>query len=162
MSGRVASSVILAFLIFAVYSWYTTRVQEEGFDINSQQYEQPPPPTPTPIFPERTVAPAGPNPPSQMSKKPAVVVQEERPFDPQEQDYESADLPERLRNPERMFGPGLANDGTEPIEGVASYASQVTEDAHQTFGPEFAQNGGSFMGAVVANDTSMKTNYSSV
>jgi hypothetical protein len=61
-----------------------------------------------------------------------------------------------------MFGPGIMNDSLEPVPGVASYASQVTEDAHQTFGPEFAQNGGNFMGDVAANDTSLKTGYSSV
>jgi hypothetical protein len=162
MSGRVVSAVLLAFLIFAVYSWYTTRSQDEGFDINSQQYE-PAPPEHVPVqMPVQVVAPAGPSSPTQLSRKPPTVVQDERPFDPQEQDYESADHPERLRHPERMFGPGIMNDSVEPVPGVASYASQVTEDAHQTFGPEFAQNGGNFMGDVAANDTSLKTGYSSV
>ena len=162
MSGRVVTSVAVAFLIFALYSWYTTRTQNEGFDINSQQYAEAPPPSPVAISPERIVAPAGPGAPSQLSKKSVVIVQDEKPYDPQDKGYESADLPERLRHPERMFGPGITNDGTEPTEGVASYASQVTEDAHQTFGPEFAQNGGNFMSGVMANDTSLKTDYSSV
>jgi hypothetical protein len=162
MSGRIVSSVLVAVIIFAVYSWYTTRATPEYFDVNSQQYEYPGAPSPVVHAPERTVAPSGPNPPSQLSKKAAVIVQDERPYDPQEQPHESAELPERLRNPERMFGPGLANDSTETVEGVTSYASQVTEDAHQVFGPEFAQNGGNFMSGVMANDTSLKTDYSSV
>ena len=160
MSGRIVSSVLAALVIFAVYSWYTT--QTEGFDINSQVYEQPEPPLPVIRLPELQVAPAGPNSPNQLSKKGPVVIQEERPFDPQEQDHESADIPQRLRNPERMFGPGLVNEATEPVDGIANYASRVTEDAHQVFGPEFAQNGGDFMSGVMANDTSMKTDYSSV
>ena len=165
MSGRIVTSVSLAFVLFAVYSWYTTQtVIEEPFDINSQSYESVPMPADLPaLIPERTMAPAGPGAPAQMSAKPATVANEERPYDPQDKGYESAELPERLRHPERMFGPGIDNQqNSEPIEGVASYASQVTDDAHQTFGPEFAQNGGNFMGTVVANDTTLKTNYSSV
>jgi len=139
MSGRIVTSVLAAFVLFAVYSWYTTQTQQqEGFDINSQSY-------------------------ASLSMKPLTVANEERPYDPQDKGYESAEIPERLRHPERMFGPGVDNQqGSEPIEGVASYSSRVTNDAHQTFGPEFAQNGGNFMGEVVANDTTLKTNYSSV
>jgi hypothetical protein len=164
MSGRIVTSVSLAFVLFAVYSWYTTQTQiEEPFDINSQSYEAAQPDSPPPLIPERTMAAAGPGAPAQISAKPPTVANEERPYDPQDKGYESAELPERLRHPERMFGPGIDNQQTsEPIEGVASYASQVTDYAHQTFGPEFAQNGGNFMGSVVANDTSLKTNYSSV
>jgi hypothetical protein len=162
MSGRIVTSVSLAFIAFAIYSWYTTQT-EEPFDINSQSYGAAPLDSPPPLIPERTIAPAGPGAPAQMSAKPPTVANEERPYDPQDKGYESAEIPERLRHPERMFGPGIDNQQTsEPIEGVASYASQVTDDAHQTFGPEFAQNGGNFMGSVVANDTSLKTNYSSV
>lgn len=164
MSGRIVGSVLAAVVLFALYSWYTTRTAPEYFDVNSQQYEYPGVPSSSVEVrsPERTVAPSGPSAPSQLSRKAAIVVQEERPFDPQEQPHESAELPERLRNPERMFGPGLANDNTDVVSGVSSYASQVTEDAHQVFGPEFAQNGGNFMSGVMANDTSLKTDYSSV
>jgi len=36
-------------------------------------------------------------------------------------------------------------------------------NAYQSFGPEFAQNGGAFMeNGVVANDTLMNSEYSSV
>jgi hypothetical protein len=164
MSGRIVTSVLAAFVLFAVYSWYTTQTQqEEAFDINSQSYASAPLESPPPLIPERVVSSAGPGAPAQLSMKPPTVANEERPYDPQEKGYESAEIPERLRHPERMFGPGVDNQqGSEPIEGVASYSSQVTNDAHQTFGPEFAQNGGNFMGEVVANDTTLKTNYSSV
>ena len=164
MSGRIVTSVSLAFVLFAVYSWYSTQTQiEEPFDINSQSYEAAQPDSPPPLIPERTMAAAGPGAPAQISAKPPTVANEERPYDPQDKGYESAELPERLRHPERMFGPGIDNQQTsEPIEGVASYASQVTDDAHQTFGPEFAQNGGLFMEGIMANDTQLDMGYSAV
>jgi hypothetical protein len=89
---------------------------------------------------------------------------EEAPFDPQEETYESADIPERLRHPERMFSPGLANEDTDTavVAGTANYASHVTNNAAQVFGPEFAQNGGLFMDGIMANDTELNNEYSSV
>jgi hypothetical protein len=92
---------------------------------------------------------------------PPVIVQEERPFDPQEQNHESASIPENIRYPERMYGPGLNNDETRTAV-TAGIASEVTQQSNQIFGPEFAQNGGNFMGEVFANDTSVETNYSAI
>jgi hypothetical protein len=164
MSERIGISILIAFILFAAYSWYTTN--KEGFDINSQSYEEVHVYTPPVEAPSnRVVASGGPSAPNQLPPPgPPVVVSEERPFDPQTPVYESAELPEKLRHPERMFGPGLQNDDvqTAVAAGTASYASQETQKAHQTFGPEFAQNGGLFMGEVMANDTSLKNDYSSV
>lgn len=165
MSSRILTSVLLALLVFAIYSWYTTRLGEEGFDVNSQQYAPVlPVPRPTPP-PNRVVASAGPGAPNQRpSRAPPVVMPEEAPFDPQEESYESADIPERLRHPERMFSPGLANEDTDAAvaAGTANYASHVTNNAAQVFGPEFAQNGGLFMDGIMANDTELNNEYSSV
>ena len=162
MSSRIVTSVLLAFVAYFIYSWYSTQV--EGFDVNSQQYERPP--QSLPILPSepKLVNPSGPNPPAQLSLEPPVIMQEEKPFDPQEQPHESAEIPERLRHPERMFGPGLANEDVETAvaAGTAHYASHVTENAAQVFGPEFAQNGGNFMDGIMANDASLKSSYSSV
>ena len=164
MSERIGISIVFAFILFAAYSFYTTRV--EGFDVNSQSYEEAPvgssPPLPGP---PRVVAPGGSSTPNQLAAPgPPVIINEERPFDPQGSVHESADLPEKLRHPERMFGPGLQNEDTQTAvaAGVASYASQETQKAYQTFGPEFAQNGGLFMDQVMANDTTLKNEYSSV
>ena len=87
---------------------------------------------------------------------------EEVPFDKDESTYESAQIPERLRHPERSFSPGFINDetATAVASGVASYSAGVTRKAEQAFGPEFVQNGGQFMGGVVANDDSMAVSYS--
>lgn len=87
---------------------------------------------------------------------------EEVPFDKEESTYESAQIPERLRHPERSFSPGFVNDetGTAVASGVASYSAGVTRKAEQSFGPEFVQNGGQFMSGVVANDDSTAVSYS--
>lgn len=166
MSQRIVVAVVLAFLLFAAYSWYTTKGTYDGFmDLNKQQYaaaeiEEPP----VEASLTRIVNPGGPSAPNQRSSSSATVAMDERPFDPQDDSYESAEIPERLRHPERMFGPGLDNTTTDDAvaAGTASYAQQATDQAYQTFGPEFAQNGGTFMDGIVANDISVNQSYSSV
>ena len=165
MSGRILTAVSFAFILFAIYSWYTTRITGgEGFDINKQLYaaaEVYSPPTEAAV--DRNVSSGGPSSPNQRPSRsqPSVIVQEERPYDPQEQEHESAAIPERLRHPERMFSPGLNNEEIDTAM-TAGIASNVTVESNQTFGPEFAQNGGLFMGEVTAHDISMKTAYSSL
>ena len=163
MNQRIYLAVLLSILIFGVYYWYTS---PEGFDINSQEYSAADVYKAPVEAPEDRVVVSSPSAPNQRPPKdaPAVIMPEERAFDPQEQNYESAELPERLRHPERMFGPGLKNDSVASAvaAGTASYASQQTDKAYQTFGPEFAQNGGIFMDSVMANDMSLKNDYSSV
>ena len=87
---------------------------------------------------------------------------DEVPFDKTESTYESAQIPERLRHPERSFSPGFVNDetGAAVASGVASYSAGVTRKAEQTFGPEFVQNGGQFMNGITANDDSIAVAYS--
>lgn len=190
MNGRIVLAVLLAVSIYAVYSWYSTKTsgdthegsaigssqllspsfgdsRSEGFDINSQNYEYALPHIAPVEAPEnRVMASSGPSAPSQRPPRtmPPVIVQEERPFDPQEQSHESAEIPERLRHPERLYSPGLVNEGVEDsiAAGTANYASQVTQDAAQVFGPEFAQNGGLFMEGIMANDTQLDMGYSAV
>ena len=162
MNGRILTAVLFAFIVFAVYSWYTA--SSEGFDINKQMYADAevytaPPEAPT----DPSVSSAGPSPPSQRPPRtqPTVIMQEEKPFDPQEQSHETADMPDRLRHPERMFSPGLNNDEVNTAV-LAGTASKVTGEANQTFGPEFAQNGGLFMENITAHDASLETGYSSL
>ena len=114
---------------------------------------------------KRTITPGGPNSPGQQAPNERVIVPEEEAFDPQADSYESAEHPERLRHPERLYGPGLEQDDsvTAVESGIASKSFQQTMHAYQSFGPEFAQNGGAFMeNGVVANDTSLNSEYSSV
>jgi hypothetical protein len=167
MNARILIAVVITILLFGLYSWWSTKT-EEAFDINSQTYSPAPVITPTEVSVEdRQVSPGGPNSPNQAPRKSQTmeIVPEERPFDPQDQLHESADLPERLRHPERVYSPGLMNENTEDAiaSGVANSAQQVTNNAYQTFSPEFAMNGGSFLdNGVMANDAEMPTHYSAV
>jgi len=168
MNTRITVAVVVAFLVYALYSWYSIP-QYDGFDINTQKYSEPNLSEPQPQIPpsakERTVTPGGPNSPGQKAPNERVIVPEEEAFDPQADSYESAEHPERLRHPERLYGPGLEQDDnvTAVESGIASLSFQQTMNAYQSFGPEFAQNGGAFMeNGVVANDTSLNSEYSSV
>lgn len=161
---RIFVAVVLATVVYGIWAWYTTR-NVDPFDINSQLYAGAEPeaaPIEAPLT--RVVSPGGPGAPNQAPprKAPIVVQPPEKPYDPQEQSYESSDLPERLRHPERAFGPGIVGEDTESTvaAGTASYATQKTEAAYQTFSPEFAQNGGMFMDGIMANDTSIDLSYS--
>lgn len=177
MSQRVVIAIILTVILFGVYSWFTTRNGVDPFvpssiDIDKQMYE---PATSTNIkaelvevdSSERAITPSGPSSPAQAPPRslPAHISPEEQPYDPQDQSYESAQIPERLRHPERSFGPAVVADGTEHSinSGIASEAAQITSKANQAFGPEMAQNGGSFLdNGVMANDIDVQSSYSSV
>ena len=168
---RVVAAVFIAFLLFAAYSYFSTGATYEPFvsmNLNKQMYEEgPKDEAPLEASLTRIVSPGGPSAPSQRPpiNAEATIAPEERPFDPQDQSYESADMPDRLRHPERSFGPGLINTDTETAQaaGTANYAQQVTSQSYQKFGPEFAQNGGLFMeNGVIANDTTVDLSYSAL
>jgi hypothetical protein len=164
MNPKITTAVVIAFLLYALYSWMSIPTYD-GFDINSQTYETVLPVERPIVPPPKIIAPGGPSTPSEQPPSETIVVSPETPFDPQEQTYESAEHPDRLRHPERVYGPGLEQDNsTNAVEsGIASHSFQKTMSAYQTFGPEFAQNGGAFMeNGVVANDTSLNIEYSSV
>jgi hypothetical protein len=116
-----------------------------------------------PIYPERTVAPSGPNPPNQAAPSSEIVVYgEPAPKDPYSESEESSDIPENLRYPERSFrAPPLNDNTTIAVEaGIASNNLQVSSDNSQKMRPEFIQGGGEFMPGIFANDTFSDTNYS--
>ena len=167
MNSRVAIAIFIALVIYAVYSWMSTPVNE-GFDINSQKYSTySSPVNPVePSIPERVISPSGPGAPNERAPLDSFIAPPEEPYDPQEQSYESSEHPNRLRYPERLYGPGLEpNDKTSAVEsGIASRSHQATMNAYQVFGPEFAQNGGVFMeeSGVIANDSTIESGYSSI
>lgn len=168
MNPRILIAVIITIVLYAVWSWWSVR-SEEGFapfNINSQEYASELPESP-PIEAklDRIIAPSGPASPSQAPPpdKSASVVPPESPYDPQSQSFESAELPERLRHPERLYGPGLVNeDSHAAVDSGIANAAAITDKQFQSFGPEFAQNGGFFMDNILANDTSVPSSYSSV
>jgi hypothetical protein len=165
MNSRVVLAVFAAFVLYAVYSWISTPYTE-GFDINSQNYSnyKPLPSLAPQVQEPRIISPSGPGAPNERAPTDSFVAPPEEPYDPQEQTYESSEHPNRLRYPERLYGPGLEpNDKTSAVEsGIASSSHQATMNAYQVFGPEFAQNGGLFMDSVIANDSSVETSYSSI
>ena len=168
MSQRVVYAIVLAVILFGVYSWFTTRQGVDPFTsyepataaiVKAEQVEV--------DSSERAVAPGGPASPAQAPPRslPAHIAPDEQPYDPEEKGYESAQIPERLRHPERSFGPAVVAENTDHAvqSGIASQAAQVTTQAHQMFGPEMAQNGGSFLdNGVMANDVDVQSSYSSV
>lgn len=167
MNSRVAVAIFIALVLYAAYSWFSTPATE-GFDINSQNYSpytqlaQVPS---APLVPQ-IVSPSGPGAPNARAPADSFVVPPEEPYDPQDQSYESSDHPNRLRYPERLYGPGLEpNDKIAAVEsGIASRSHQATISAYQAFGPEYAQNGGVFMEetGVTANDSAVDSSYSSI
>lgn len=178
MSQRVVYAVVLAIILFGVYSWFTTRngvldpFVSAAIDVDRQMYEPATASNNKAKIVEvdssgREVAPGGPASPAQAPPRslPAFIAPDEQPYDPQEKGYESAQIPERLRHPERSFGPAVVADNTDHAiqSGIASQATQVTTQAYQQFGPEMAQNGGSFLdNGVMANDVDVQSSYSSV
>jgi hypothetical protein len=184
MSGRLYVSIAIVLILYLGYCWYmydpsfAFRVSTASA-VTSTVPTQPLPPPPLMEKIQSEVSMAAQQrqntlegmdnmpktPPMQPLLEPKVKAsppKEEMPFDKDESTYESAQIPERLRHPERSFSPGLLNDETEGAvaSGIASYSAGVTRKAEQSFGPEFVQNGGQFMSGVVANDDSMAVSYS--
>lgn len=165
MNPRVTIAVIIAIVVYAAYSWISTPSRYDGFSsvipVIRVATE-----SPTKVKKEvRIVSPAGPGAPNEQAPSESIIVPDEEPYDPQEEVYESSEHPNRLRYPERLYGPGLetADKQSAVDSGIASNSHSATLNAYQVFGPEFAQNGGTFMeGGVFANDSSIETGYSSV
>lgn len=118
---------------------------------------QPPPQEP------RVVAPGGPGAPNAtpLPEVPATISPEAKPVDPYDDKNMEAPIHDSMRFPELSFGPGLENKGTKiaPSSGTANDRG-LTSDS--PFSPEFAQNGGIFMGSVSANDLSHDDTYATV
>jgi len=177
---RLYVSIAIVLLLYVAYCWYMydPAFKFRTFTATSVEAFQPVPTQPVPLMEMApapahahahapphvstgpTTTPVGRVPSAAM---PATQSREETPYDTEENVYESAQIPQRLRYPERSFSPGYVNDetGTAVASGVASYSAAVTRKAEQTFGPEFVQNGGQFMeGGITANDDSAAVSYS--
>ena len=164
MTGRIVMAVCIAIALFAAYSWYSTHNNEE-FDINSQNYgnaEVYSPPVED--VRGRVVAPGGPAAPAAL--KPRDLMPPETPMDPQDKGYESSEIPERLRHPERSYSPGLVNEDVSLAVASGTASERFAETAaasFQQFGPEYVQNGSQFLeSGVMANDLTLETEYSSI
>ena len=169
MNSRILFAVIISIVLYALWSWWSVR-SEEGFapfNVNSQSYLTQEVEEPPIVAIRKQLAASGPNAPAVAPppSSPPVAMPQESAYDPQSNPYESADHPEQLRHPERLYGPGLVNDETQTAidSGVASKAASITNQNLSQFGPEFAQNGGFFLdNGVVANDAFVSSSYSSI
>jgi hypothetical protein len=79
-------------------------------------------------------------------------------MDPYEDSNMEAPIRDSMRHPELSFGPGVDNTGMNRLatSGVASARASAGESP---FSPDFAQNGGAYMGAVYANDLTKGDSY---
>jgi hypothetical protein len=109
------------------------------------------------------VAPAGPGAPNAtpLPNTPPTISPEAKPVDPYDDKNMEAPIHDSMRFPELSFGPGIENKGVKNAvaSGVANARGMTSESP---FSPEFAQNGGIFMGAVSANDLSRDDTYATV
>jgi hypothetical protein len=152
MSFRVGLLFALL-LILAFALWFIPRDSFLNLDTSAAA---PHIERPSRLYPARTVAPSGPMSPNQMAEPDEVrVMPREVASDPYATNEESASIPERLRNPERMFQPAPSNTTVDIAEasGVASASANQAANAMQAFAPEMAQNGGEFMNGIFANDS---------
>jgi len=148
-------------IILSVALWFMPREGFKAFDTSSAA---PALERQAVIYPARNTVPGGPSAPSQMAEPNEMRMSSpEVAMDPYAQNEESASIPERMRNPERMFEPGMDNTtrGIAEASGIASASASQAGNAMQAFTPEFAQNGGEFMQGIMANDTSEPGGYSS-
>lgn len=178
MLGKVFNVLAIASLLFVGYlmlkayrpQWFSSLpwMAKESF----QEKRPAPPPAPAPLPapapapvvladpppPERVVAPSGPNPPAARAPSAAATISPEAaPIDPYESEHMQAPIKDTLTYPEMSFGPGVDNKATN--KGAESGAASALSAS--TFSPEYAQNGGSFMGSVFANDLQPGDDYAS-
>jgi hypothetical protein len=116
-----------------------------------------------PVYPERSITPSGPSPPSQGAPEgEEVVYGPPQASDPYQETQESSDIPEQLRHPERAYRPAPSQEHTSIAvqAGLASHTMDNTSDAAVSRSPDMIQNGGEFMSGVFANDTFSDTNFS--
>ena len=175
MFDKLAVVLGLAILLFACYlltrAYYPTLFSAKRENFVARPPATGPPvaaatngpvvPVPAPAAPptadqpleKRVVAPGGPNPPNMKPPEdtPASVSPEAKPVDPYDDKNMEAPIQDSMRHPELSFGPGVDNTGMNKLatSGVASTKAMASESP---FSPDFAQNCGSFMGTVFAND----------
>jgi hypothetical protein len=159
---KVAAVIVLLYLGYSLVLSNTPFGDKEAFESPAPAHL--PPTLPVEVLePPRTIQPSGPSAPSQAAPLDSVrVTMSPQATDPYAEHNEGANAPENMRYPERMFRPAPANDAVDMIvdSGIGGMAQQQTANANQTFAPDFAQNGGEFMGSVFANDMDIPTNYS--
>jgi len=173
LSLFIIVALYVSYLLVKAYrpAWFRVRepfVQKAMGPPTASSINMAPQPMPSPapparqtpaVEPERTVAPGGPAAPNASSDEiPASMSPEVMPVDPFQDLNMEAPIKDSMRHPEMSFGPGLDNSGVKKAaaSGVMNKASLSSETP---FSPEFAQNGGQFMGTITANDLNHDSEY---
>lgn len=165
----------LAILLFACYllvrAYYPTLFSSKRENFVARPPSTGPPvpavtntpatPIPAPALPtkadppveKREVSAGGPNPPNMKAPEntPASLAPEAAPIDPYDDKNMNAPIHDSMRHPELSFGPGVDNSGMNKLA-TSGVANAKVVSSESPFSPDFAQNGGSFMGSVFAND----------
>jgi hypothetical protein len=162
MKTKVGVVLVLATLLFAIYLYFFGK--PEGFAIETPA-PAPPMEQPPPHLPERIIAPAGPNSPSQQAdlEEPPVRLPGPKDMDPFAESYRESNFGDDNRAPEKLFGPAPLPTVTDVAResGVASGVLSPYQPSVEQFNPENAQNGGEFIrGGVFAFDKDEQVNYS--
>jgi hypothetical protein len=162
--GLILIGYVLYPLVKAILDKYYYKV--DGFQQGQARVNTPgnAPLTEQPIpEPPRVISQAGPNPPNEKPspQQRATLSPEEKPNDPYDEVNSELPLKGEARHPERSFGPGVANTGTQRSVSAGSAADAVNSSL-SSFSPEFAQNGGSFMEGISANDMGGGTEYAAL
>ena len=173
----IAVFLFVAYLVVKAYkpAWFKGSRRIENFVAKqgtpvASKINTPPTPIPAPAPPiaqdppeePRVISPGGPNPPNAAPPNmPATISPEAVPIDPYDDKNMEAPIHDSMRLPELSFGPGVENTGVarNAAAGVAN-ARGVTSES--PFSPEFAQNGGIFMGSVSANDLTRDDTYATI
>jgi hypothetical protein len=71
-----------------------------------------------------------------------------------------APIEDSMRHPELSFGPGVENTGMNRLA-TSGVGSARVASSESPFSPDFAQNGGKFMGDVTANDLTKDDRFAS-
>ena len=164
----IAVALYLCYLVARAYkpSWFSTK--REAFVAAPTRINTPvmiPAPAPPVAVPppqeERIVAPGGPSPPAVAAPDmPPVIPPEAKPIDPYDDRNMEAPIKDSMRQPELSFGPGVENNGMNQLA-VSGVGNAKAMSSESPFSPEFAQNGGQFMGSVFANDLTKDDRFAS-
>ncbi len=153
MWQRLVIGFLLAVVAYFVVQYFSSNEAYTDWDSRVETPAVAPLIRQPPVRGDLNVAASGPNPPNAAAPSGAMPTISPSPeaSDPMSETAEDADAPERMRHPERSFGPGIVPEQTAIAQagGLAGVAVSSPQ-AFQQFNPDFVQNGGAFFGTVSA------------
>jgi hypothetical protein len=153
MWQRLVIGFLLAVAAYFVVQYFSSHEPYTNWDSRVETPATAPLIRQLPVRGDLNVAASGPNPPNTAAPRGAIPTISPSPeaSDPMIETAEDADAPERLRHPERSFGPGVVPEQIAIAQaGGLAGAPVSSPQALQQFSPDFVQNGGAFFGTVSA------------